>query len=64
MTKVGDLVKIIEVSTYDDDVLGKVGILIKQDGVSNDGYPLNQVLVDGKKIYVYPDCYRKVMNHE
>ena len=60
MIKVGDMVRIIKISTNDDTHLGKVGILIVSKGVDDCGYPLDQILVGGDKVYIYPDGYEAV----
>jgi len=60
LIKVGDLVKIIKVSTVDDTHLGKIGVLIVNKGVDNSGYPLDKILVNGEKISIYPDGYEVI----
>ena len=60
MIKPGDLVRIVKTSVQDSCYLNKVGILLRDHGVDDCGYPEVFILVEGDKICVYPDGYEPV----
>ena len=56
----GDLVRVTKTSAQDSCYLGKVGVLLHDNGVDDCGNPEVYILVAGERILVYPDGYEVI----
>jgi hypothetical protein len=56
----GDLVRVTKTAVQDSRYLGKVGVLLRDNGVDDCGIPEAYILVDGNRILVYPDGYEVI----
>lgn len=58
--KPGELVRVTKTAIQDSRFLNKIGVLIRDDGVDDCGYPEVFILVESDIICVYPDGYEIV----
>jgi len=59
-TSNGELVRVTKTAVQDSRHLGKVGVLLHDNGVDDCGLPEVYIYVDGDKINVYPDGYEVI----
>ena len=60
MIRTGLLVRVTKTNVHDSKHLNKVGLLLRDDGVDDCGFPEACILVDGDRILVYPDGYEVI----